>query len=485
MTYQLSRRRAIQLAALGAASAVAGGVGLWRSAASGDTLAVVEGGTDIAMPETLVSEGDLLHVPLVAAAGARLAGRDTSALGYNGTSPGPTLRLKPGDALRVDLTNRLDEPTNLHVHGLHVSPEGNGDNVFIELPPGETFRYEYRLPPDHPAGTFWYHPHRHGLVADQVFGGLAGAIIVTGDEAEAAFDEDRVLVVSDTTLDDEGRIVPPSFQQRMMGRQGRLLLVNGQVQPILRARQGTRERWRVINACTSRFLRLRLEDLEFTVLSLDGHRVRQPARRTEVLLAPGNRADLAVEATAAGQYRMLTEPYDRGGMGMGPMMRGDGMTSERELLAVFDVTSEPGSAEPLRWDAVQIDDLRDVAVEARRELIFEVGMGGGGMRFLIDGREFDHDRVDTEVRLGAVEEWVLLNPSPMDHPFHLHVWPFQVLDDGTGPLPEPQWRDVINIPAGQAVRIRIRFADFGGRTVYHCHILDHEDQGMMGVIVAS
>lgn len=484
MTYQLSRRRAIQLAALGAASAVAGGVGLWRSATSGDTLAVVEGGTDVAMPEILVSEGDLLHVPLVAAAGVRLAGRDTSALGYNGTSPGPTLRLKPGDALRVDLTNRLDESTNLHVHGLHVSPEGNGDNVFIDLPPGETFRYEYRLPPDHPAGTFWYHPHRHGLVADQVFGGLAGAIIVASDEAEAAFDEDRVLVVSDTTLDDEGRVVAPSFQQRVMGRQGRLLLVNGQVQPILRARRGARERWRVINACTSRFLRLRLEDLEFTVLSLDGHRVRQPARRPEVLLSPGNRADLVVEATAEGKYRILTEPYDRGGMGMGPMMRGGGMTSERELLAVFDVTSESSSAEPLRWDAVQIEDLRDVAIEARRELIFEVSMGGG-MRFLIDGREFDHDRVDTEVRLGAVEEWVLLNPSPMDHPFHLHVWPFQVLDDGTGPLSEPQWRDVINIPAGQAVRIRIRFADFGGRTVYHCHILDHEDQGMMGVVVAS
>jgi FtsP/CotA-like multicopper oxidase with cupredoxin domain len=125
-------------------------------------------------------------------------------------------------------------------------------------------------------------------------------------------------------------------------------------------------------------------------------------------------------------------------------------------------------------------------VDALRELVFDVGMGGGrGMRFMIDGREFDPDRVDTEVRMGAVEEWVLRNPSPMDHPFHLHVWSFEVLDAGDGPLQAPEWRDVINIPAGREVRIRVRFADFGGRTVYHCHILDHEDLGMMSVIVAS
>lgn len=484
MTVQLTRRRALQLAALGAASAAAGGVGLWRSAAPRGELAVTDGGGDLRVPEILASEDGLLEVNLEAAAGVRLAGQDTSALGYNGTSPGPTWRLRPGDLLRVAVANRLDAPTNLHVHGLHVSPEGNSDNVFIEVLPGETFHYEYRLPDDHPTGTFWYHPHRHGLVADQVFGGLAGTIIVASDEAEAAFDEDRVLVVTDITLDAEGRVVRPSFQQRMMGREGRLVLVNGQFQPTLTGRRGARERWRVVNACTSRFLRLRLEDAELTVLGLDGHRVR-PARQEDVLLAPGNRADLAVEAAAEGRYRLLAEPYDRGGMGMGPMMRGEQTASEPVPLAVLDVSAEAVSAPPLRWEAAQVEDLRAVAVDARRELRFEVGMGGGGMRFLIDGREFDPDRVDTEVRMGAVEEWVLRNPSPMDHPFHLHVWPIQVLDKGTGPVSEPQWRDVINIPAGRAVRVRVRFADFGGRTVYHCHILDHEDQGMMGIVVAS
>ncbi|MFW6205443.1 MAG: multicopper oxidase family protein [Actinomycetota bacterium] len=484
MTYQLTRRRAIQLGALGVVSTAAGAVGLWRTTSSRDELPVTRDGQELAMPEVLASEGGLLRVPLEAAAGVRLAGRDTSALAYNGTSPGPTLRLRPGDTLRIDLANRLDEPTNLHVHGLHVSPEGNGDNVFIEVAPGETFHYEYRLPDDHPTGTFWYHPHRHGLVADQVFGGLAGAIIVADDDAaEGPFDEDRLLVVTDTTLDEAGRVVQPTFRRRMMGREGRLLMVNGQVQPVLTARRNARERWRVVNACSSRFLRLRLDRTDFLVLGLDGGPAPQPRRQEEVLLAPGNRADLAVEVASEGRYQLLTEAYDRGGTG--PMM-GGGMTSERALLAVVDVDAESAPSGPLQWDATEPEDLREATVDEQRELVFDVGMGGGrGMRFLIDGREFDPDRVDTEVRLGAVEEWVLRNPSPMDHPFHLHVWPFQVLDQGDGPVPEPEWRDVINIPAGGEVLIRVRFADFGGRTVYHCHILDHEDLGMMGVIVAS
>ena len=123
-----------------------------------------------------------------------------------------------------------------------------------------------------------------------------------------------------------------------------------------------------------------------------------------------------------------------------------------------------------------------------------MGMGGmmGGMRgpgqmmsFTIDGRPFDAERTDQRVRVGTVEEWTLTNSSPMDHPMHLHVWPMQVMDvDGRRPQ-DPLWLDVVNVPAGGNVTVRIRFADFGGRTVYHCHILDHEDLGMMGTIVAE
>lgn len=474
----------LQLAAIGVTATAVGAVGLWRTGRSRERSEVDPGGAFV-QPEIRTSEAGLLYVRLEAATGVRLAGRETSALGYNGTSPGPTWRVRPGDVVQVDLVNGLDEPTNLHVHGLHVSPEGNGDNVFIEVREGETFRYEYRLPDDHATGTFWYHPHFHGLVADQLFGGLAGVIVVADDDDEVSVDEDRVLLVTDTTLDGDGQVVAPSFPDRMMGREGELVLVNGQYQPTLTGRPGARERWRIVNGCASRFLRLRIEGTDLSVLALDGLRLGRPHRQDDVLLAPGNRVDLQVEVRAEGRYRLTTEGYDRGRMGMGQMMRGGAIRSEPAVLALFDVTGEPVSPLPEPQQPAPAEDLRKTAVDAHREVVFDVGMGPGGMRFRIDGATFDHDRVDTEVRSGSVEEWIIRNPSPMDHPFHLHVWQFQVIDDGSGPLPDPEWRDVVNVPAGSAVRIRVRFADFTGRTVYHCHILDHEDEGMMAVLVAS
>ena len=126
------------------------------------------------------------------------------------------------------------------MHGLHVSPEGNGDNVFVTVEPGESFDYDYRLPDDHPPGVFWYHPHHHGTVADQVFGGLYGAIVVEGPE-ELPVARERVLVVSDTSLDADGQLRQPSAMERMMGREGDLVLLNGQVRPTLTARPGVGE----------------------------------------------------------------------------------------------------------------------------------------------------------------------------------------------------------------------------------------------------
>ncbi len=208
--------------------------------------------------------------------------------------PGPTLRLRPGDTLRVELVNRLDRVTNLHVHGLHVSPEGNGDNVFVAVDPGRAHRYEYRLPDNHPPGVYWYHPHHHGTVADQVFGGLYGAIIVEDDE-EIPVDRERVMVVSDITLDSGGSLVSPSTMERMMGREGELVLVNGAAKPDLKGRSGERERWRIINACTARYLALRLPEQRARVVGRDVGRLPRDMALEDVVLAPGNRLDLVVD----------------------------------------------------------------------------------------------------------------------------------------------------------------------------------------------
>lgn len=138
-----------------------------------------------------------------------------------------------------------------------------------------------------------------------------------------------------------------------------------------------------------------------------------------------------------------------------------------------------------------VRDLRDAHVDGRRSITFQMGMGGmmgggdGPMSFTFDGEEFDADRIDQQVRMGTVEEWTIGNDSPMDHPFHLHVWPMQLLETDGSELSAPVWLDVVNVPARSQVKVRVAFADFGGRTVYHCHILDHEDRGMMGTVLAN
>ncbi len=262
MTTDVGRRRALQVAALGAVAIVGGGVGAWRSL--GVPLSVspeARSGQPLREPPTLASRAGILEVALTAAPGAVVAGRRTTALGYNGTTPGPTLRVAPGDVLRLTLANELAQTTNLHTHGLHVSPEGNGDNVFRMVEPGERATHEYVVPADHPTGTFWYHPHHHGTVADQVFGGLLGALVVAApSESAAGAVRERVLVLSDTTLTSDGAVAAVTTRDVMAGREGELLLVNGQLRPRIDCTTGVPERWRVVNPCTSRFLELRLDD---------------------------------------------------------------------------------------------------------------------------------------------------------------------------------------------------------------------------------
>ncbi|WP_245160694.1 multicopper oxidase family protein [Blastococcus sp. CT_GayMR16] len=451
----------------------------WQSAAGFDTAP----GLALTEPELLRSSGGGLQVTLRAAQGpTRVAGRDSTTLSYNGGLPGPTLYLQPGDRLQVRLVNDLDAPTNLHVHGLYVSPAGNGDNAFVVVQPGESFDYDHQLPDDHPPGVYWYHPHHHGMVADQVFGGLYGAIVV-GDPEPVAVTRERVLVISDLTLDGSGRVSAPSAMARMAGREGELLLINGQSRPVLTARPGERERWRIVNACSARYLRLRLDGQQLQLLGLDSGRYPEPRDVEGVVLAPGNRSDLLVTANE-GSGVLQALPYDRGGTG--GMMAGSTSSDGAGItLATLDVTGAAVAALPPVATQPSARDLRGLTVGGRRDLTFAMGMGGGGVQFTIDGKVFDPERVDQAVQLGTVEEWTLTNASSMDHPMHLHVWPMQVVAEGGKPLDEVMLRDVVNIPAGSQVTVRVAFDRYPGRTVYHCHILDHEDNGMMGVLTAT
>lgn len=491
----LTRRQALVLVGAGVVTAGVGAAGVvnrWGSPATG-TLASrdsgpAETGARLTHPEELASTGGALAVTLTAAVGrAQLAGRSVECLSYNGSVPGPTLRVRAGDTITLDLQNRLGEATNLHVHGLQVSPAGNSDNVFVEIADGDTFRYEYTLSADHPAGTYWYHPHLHHRVADQLWGGLAGAIVVERDDAPALpTQQERLLLLTDVALDGD-QVAAVSMPARMSGREGDLLLVNGQLEPTVTVAPGGYEHWRIINACCSRFLRLRLDGAELLQVAGDVGPLAAPAKVETILLAPGNRAELLVRVPVAGRHELVAEPVDRGEFGMGGMMGGPAGTTE--TVTVLHVVAE-GDATPqprLPGQLARLDDLRSAEPDGRRTLTFAMRMGmGQGMSPTIDGKTFVPGRVDTTVRLGTVEEWTIVNTSPMDHPFHLHVWPMNVVArDGAAVTGDPEWKDVVVVPAQTSVTVRMRISDFPGRTVYHCHILDHEDLGMMGVVEAK
>ncbi|WP_247828535.1 multicopper oxidase family protein [Arthrobacter antioxidans] len=484
----ISRREALLLGGLGVAGAAAGGAGLIWTLTSQEAPVT---GSDLIQPPEERSANGRLQVRLEAAPGQLLlAGRQAAALGYNGGIPGPTLRVRPGDVLRIRLVNNLAQTTNLHVHGLHVSPDGNGDNVFVSVDPGGAFDYAYELPEDHPPGVYWYHPHHHGMVADQIFAGLFGAIIVEDPEPIEASAE-RVLVISDTTLDDLGNIPDVPEMDRMRGREGELILINGQSNPHISARPGQRERWRIINTCVSRYLRLRLDGQQLQLLGMDSGRFPTPRTENELLLTPGNRADLLV-TTTTGDSTLRALYQDRGDMagmmGSGSGARNPADQPDGTALATLRVAGDPVAALTAVPTQQGLADLRSGSVAAHRHIVLAagmgrgMGMGGGMMRFTINGREFDEARTDITVAAGDVEEWTLINTSPMDHPFHLHVWPMQIIEENGLGTNAALWQDVVNVPANGRVKVRVAFKDFRGRSAYHCHILDHEDLGMMGAI---
>ena len=411
---------------------------------------------------------------------------------YNGSTPGPTLRVRPGDRLVITLENRLDHDTNLHTHGLHVSPAV--DDIFLMVPPGHSHSYIYDIPADHRSGLFWYHPHVHEHVAEQVAAGLAGAIVVADDLddiAEMAASTERIWILADPPIGTTSQILSASGATRMQGREGDQVLVNGIRRPRIEARTGTLERWRLLNASASRYYRFAVDGHPLQIIATDGGRLVAPVAVNSMLIAPGERVEVVVVPTHAGTYTARSLAYQRGSaMGMGGGMMGGGAnesaTSET-TLATMTVNGTTARAGALPARLAEPSALALPTPSATRTVTLAMGAGGGGgrgmgmMSFTIDGRTFDPTRTDITTRVGVVEEWVIRNASSMDHPFHLHTWPFQIV----GASAEAGWKDTVNVPANSEVRIRVPFVNFSGRTVYHCHILDHEDLGMMGVIVTK
>jgi FtsP/CotA-like multicopper oxidase with cupredoxin domain len=403
---------------------------------------------------------------------------------YNGAFPGPVLRWREGERVRLRLLNLLDEPTNLHLHGLHLPP--SVDDPFLDIAPGAAALYEFTVPPGS-ASTYWYHPHIHGRVARQLFAGLAGAIIVEGpaDASTLADAEQHLLVLKDLSVRD-GRVAAHRPFDWFDGKEGDLLLVNGLWRPrLMPARRLVR--LRLLNAGNARYYRLLLEGHFLHQIATDGGLLERPIPRRTLLLAPGERAEVLVRLRRGGEFQLLNLPYDRGsGMmhhghhggrpsgsaaGTGASFRGE------SLLSIVAPRVALRGSLPARLAAVQ--RLVPSPEAPVRPFVLSESMMGG---LRINGRRFDPARDDVRGRKGTVELWEIENRGGMDHPFHLHTYPFQVLSTAGVPAEIPAWKDVVNVRPGERVRIAVPLRDFEGRTVFHCHIAEHEDLGMMGVL---
>ena len=419
-------------------------------------------------PPRLHSRGGLLTLTLQAEEReVFVAGRHRKAIVYNGSFPGPTLVVDPGDRMRVRLVNGLEHPTNLHTHGFHVSPEGDSDNVLLHIEPGETFDYRFDLPRNHAPGLNWYHPHAHGHGTPQLFGGMAGAVIFRSRaERRGTLPpmRDRVLVLQAPEWDESGEL--KVWSAGLLATQ--LRLVNGQLNPHIPIRERETQRWRILNASVSDIFDLRLDGHRLVQIAADGNPFERAVELDTVHIPPGGRAEVLVEGGRRGSYALRALPTDHGA----------GFISPELVLATLDSSPSWWSnrVRPRRM-LEPFCDLRGLPLANRRRLTFT--MRGG---FLIDGKPFDPQRVDQFVALDTVEEWTVVNDSPLVHPFHIHVNPFQLTHVNGEPVDEPGYRDTVTIaPLGGSITFRTLFADFPGRSVFHCHIVPHSDLGMMGV----
>lgn len=446
-------------------------------------------------PQINQSQNGILEVDLTASFNqVNLGSQQAYLLNYNGQVPGPRLEAKPGDTIQINFTNNLPQPTNIHYHGLHIPITGNADNVFLRISPGDRLTYQFKIPENHPAGLFWYHPHLHGLTAEQLFGGLAGLFVVRGEldeipEVKAA--AEQFLVLQDFALDRGGNLLPSQELSIMTGRQGDLITVNGQSNPNFTIPTQGLLRLRILNASSSRFYRLSLEEHPFYLIATDGGALAETQEISELLLTPGERADVLIPANREpGKYRLLNLPYQRVGMGMmgggmmGRGMMGRGMMGRNipddrpQVLATVSYDTKV-AAVPLPTKLIPVEALPEPQ-NVRRFQMNHGMMAGQGMAFMFNGQPYQLERIDTQVQLNTVEEWELINTGMMDHPFHVHGNAFQVLSRNGKPEPYRAWKDVVLVRPGDTVRMRMPLRDFTGKTVYHCHILDHEDLGMMG-----
>jgi FtsP/CotA-like multicopper oxidase with cupredoxin domain len=454
---------------------------------------------DLPDPPELVSEhGELRGTLMIAPAEITVRGCNITSNVINGDYMAPTLRVRRGDTIRVRAVNQIGaadvnidgpEPTNVHYHGMDVSPrlEPPGDNVFIRIEPEQRLRYDVFVPKDHPQGLHWYHAHVHHFVDDQIGSGVSGMLIVDGfiekQYPELADLRRRVMVFKDFTF--------PGFKDG----DARAKSLNGFADPPIRARPGEYQIWQLGNLGADAFFDMKLDGHEVWLIEHDGNLLLQPVRVDHVFLPPGARAVVVVQAGKAGRY-----PYHHLNVDTGPA----GDPNPPEKIGTLIVSGRPVGGDsairerlengPAHPDQIQPNPDTVAKLKIERTRYIDFSESADGDTFFINNKTYKESRVDTTTRVGEVERWIVRNFSQELHVFHLHQTEFLIkrfsgTPDQTLGL---GLRDVIDIPYAEKgkpgfAELIIPFTNpiIAGEFVYHCHLVQHEDAGMMANIVVQ
>ncbi len=405
-------------------------------------------------------------------------GKRVRAWTYNGGLPGPLIKTRVGDRVIVRFTNELAEPTTVHWHGVRVPIEMDGVPD-ISQPPvneGETFTYDFVV---RDAGFYCYHPHV--MSAAQVGYGLYGPLLVEDPNDGVGIDDQLTLVLSDIGFNAKGELEPADSggsAGMVFGREGNYVLANGRHRPVLKARSGAPQRWRIVNAAKSRFFYLDLDGQEFTVIGVDGGLQEKPVTTDILLVTAGERVDVIVtpKGKAGTPLPLRAMLYNRG---YGSVE----YRSVEEMLTIEFTNEPPVTAKPFTATRVMAPPSLEGATPVNMILTLPP-MQNNKSEFRINGVPYWKAKPFL-AKLGEKQIWTVKNESDWDHPFHLHGFFFHVLDDKGQPVRPLALKDTVNVPMKGTVKLLVHFDERPGEWMIHCHILDHADGGLMGTILVG
>ena len=497
----LTRRQALRLSASAAAGLAAAGLPRWVQASP---LA----GRGLPIPRLIEARnGEPVRLALQNTQHRFGSGPAVPSRGISASYLGPVVRVRNGDTVPFRVDNRLDEETTLHWHGMLVPSHVDG-GPHNTIKPGAVWSPEITI--KQPAGTNWFHPHPHRNTAPQVYSGLAGMMIVTdGGDRDRGLPEtygvdDLPIVLQDKRFNRDGHIVyQPDTMDLMHGFQGDTLVVNGAIAPTASVPAGM-VRLRLLNAANARIFDLRFSDRRpFFVIGGDGGLLSEAVEMKRLVIAPAERYEVLVDFGDGRSVDLVTAPNTAGGPGMMMPMMGSPRRSAGSVEPLMRFAPDPVlkaavTRLPRQLAALVEPDIKSAVAWRTFELNPMMGMGmmrmgmmngpgrgaAGGHLMGINGRPFAMDRVDVTAKLGTAEIWeISAGGMPMAHPFHVHGASFRILSKNGGKpaAHESGWKDVVLVE--EHAEILVRFdnpAQPKMPFMYHCHILEHEDNGMMG-----